>query len=279
MQLDFAQRWHLGRAFYRPAGEPIDTDRHQAVPLEEHAARAFVVDHHYEHSYIGGKRRALGLWRGRYERIGSERIFRRDQLVGVAAFGQGWGADCGLGALKLPKDRALELKRLVLLDAVPANGESWFVARAFEAIRRDGTRGVVSFSDPEPRDDHRGRRVFVGHLGIIYRALNAVYVGRGKARTEYLLPDGSAFGEELQDKIRHRDRGWRAAAAVLEALGAAPLGEHQDSRAWLRTWRAALLRRRRHRGRLKYLWGLDRAARAALPRGERYPTWEELRAA
>jgi hypothetical protein len=33
---------------------------------------------------------------------------------------------------------------------VPANGESWFLARCWEMAARQGVRGVVSFSDPVP---------------------------------------------------------------------------------------------------------------------------------
>jgi hypothetical protein len=39
------------------------------------------------------------------------------------------------------KAEAVELGRLVLLDDVPANGESWFIARAFELLRARGYTG------------------------------------------------------------------------------------------------------------------------------------------
>jgi hypothetical protein len=266
MQLDFTQRWRAGRASYRPAGEVINTRAHEVAELEERDARAFCERHHYEHSYVGGRRCAFGLYRG-------------GDLVGVAAFAQGWGGDAGLGALALPAEACRELKRLVLLDDVPANGESWFVARCFEQLRRGGLEGLVSFSDPEPRVDVDGRRVFAGHLGIVYRALNAVYVGRATPRTRYVLRDGAIFSEESQDKIRNRDKGWRAAAAELERWGATPLGETGDARAWLRLWRGKLTQRHRHRGNLKYLWGLTSTVRRRLPASQRYPTWSDLRAA
>lgn len=266
MQLDFTQRWSAGRASYRPAGEVINPSAYEVAALEEAEARAFCEEHHYEHSYVGGRRCAFGLFHGA-------------ELVGVAAFAQGWGGDAGLGALGLPAEAARELKRLVLLDRVPSNGESWFVAECFRQLRRGGLEGLVSFSDPEPRRDAGGRQVFVGHLGIVYRALNAVYVGRGKARTRYLFGDGTVFSEESQDKIRNLDKGWRAAAAELETRGAAPLGAAGDSRAWLRLWRERLTTRFRHRGNLKYLWGLTPAVKRRLPRSLAYPTWGDLHAA
>ena len=39
-------------------------------------------------------------------------------------------------------------------------------------------QGVVSFSDPSARTTAAGALVFAGHLGTIYAAHNATYVGR-----------------------------------------------------------------------------------------------------
>jgi len=38
-----------------------------------------------------------------------------------------------------------------LLDSVPGNGETWFLARCFEQMRKSDLIGVVTFSDPVPR--------------------------------------------------------------------------------------------------------------------------------
>jgi hypothetical protein len=37
---------------------------------------------------------------------------------------------------------------MVLLDSVPANGESWFAARALRLAAEHGVRGVIAFSHP-----------------------------------------------------------------------------------------------------------------------------------
>jgi hypothetical protein len=76
---------------------------------------------------------------------------------------------------------SVELGRFVLLDEVPFNGETWMLGQCF--------------SDPFPRTDSSGREVFRGHLGTIYRAHNARYLGRGTPRTLRLLPDGSVLSE------------------------------------------------------------------------------------
>jgi hypothetical protein len=46
-----------------------------------------------------------------------------------------------------PYHESLVLSRFVLVDAVPANGESWFLGQVFAAAAREGLRGVVSFAD------------------------------------------------------------------------------------------------------------------------------------
>lgn len=106
---------------------------------------------------------------------------------------------------------AVELGRFVLLDSVPGNGETWFLGRCFEQLRTHGLFGVVSFSDPTPRTSSSGDRVFPGHVGTIYQAHNAAYLGRGTARTLRLLPDGSVFSARTAQKIRSQERGWQHA--------------------------------------------------------------------
>jgi hypothetical protein len=50
--------------------------------------------------------------------------------------------------------------------------------------------------------DRAGRLVFPGHVGVIYRASNALYSGRSAARTLLLLPDGRALDERSLAKAR-----------------------------------------------------------------------------
>jgi hypothetical protein len=196
--VDVAQRWRSGRASYRPAGEVIDPRRYEVAAIDgpgaDNIARAFVVAHHYSASYPAARER-IGLYRG-------------GALVGVAVFSHP-AQDKVLGCLPCPKAEAVELGRLVLLDDVPANGESWFIARTFAELRQRGYAGVVSFADPVPRSAVGGAVVFPGHLGVIYRATNAVYTGLATARTLRLLPDGRVFSERTRSKIRARERGCR----------------------------------------------------------------------
>ncbi|MFF9090962.1 hypothetical protein ACF1BE_32220 [Streptomyces sp. NPDC014991] len=103
-----------------------------------------------------------------------------------------------LDAQNRPNVAALECSRFVLLDECPANAESWFLARTFDALLTSDVRGVVSFADPVPRRTNTGKLVAVGHAGTIYQASNAAYTGRATARTIKLLPDGTVLNSGVR---------------------------------------------------------------------------------
>lgn len=252
------QRWRERRHTFRPAREVICTSDFEVARLDDdRTARAFVEAHHYSRSFPAAR------WR-----FG---LYRRGELAGVAVFSV--PMQDAVITTCLPGDArdSAELGRFVLLDDVAGNGETWFLARCFEELRRDGLVGVVSFSDPVPRTRADGHRVFVGHVGTIYQAFNGVYLGRARPSTLRLLPDGGVFSNRAQSKIRRHERGWRYAAAILERFGAAPLSASEDAAAWLERWRAQLTRTLRHGGNHKYVWAVDRRARRHLPDGRPYP--------
>lgn len=249
------QRWREGRDRYRPPGEVIDTSKYEVARIAQGDARAFVERHHYAGS-IPPDRFDFGLWRG-------------EQLVGAAVF----SVPCNDAALTnvFPFDprEGLELGRLVLLDDVPGNGESFFVARCFAALRREGIAGVISFSDPLPRTNERGETVKRGHIGIVYQALNARYLGRATPRTLRLLADGKVFSDRTAQKIRKQERGWEAAVRELLARGAGRLDG--DPREWLRLWLPRITRPLRHPGNFKYAWPLRSGVERFMPEPRPYP--------
>lgn len=249
------QRWRDGLASYRPA-EPIRTAEYEVAAIPgDVTAKAFVVGHHYSKSYPAARFR-FGL-------------YHRGALEGVAVFGVPMRQEVFRPLTGTYADTT-ELSRFVLLDEVPGNGETWFLARCFELLKAAGQTGVVSFADPVPRTTADGSKLFPGHVGTIYQAFNGVHVGRGTARTLHLLPDGRVFSDRAAQKIRKLERGWGYAAAQLEAFGASPMGG-QDPHQWLREWTAKLTRPLKHPGNFKYAWALDRRGRRALPPSQPYP--------
>lgn len=255
METLYCQRWRRGKPRYRPAGEVIDTRLYDVEPIPgDQKARAFIQEHHYLKSYPAARRR-FGL-------------YHRGTLVGVAVYSHPVN-DKTLAVFPGEPKESLELGRLVLADSVPANGESWFIARCFDALRKEGFIGVASFCDPLPRLGMRGEVVFKGHIGVIYQAMNAVYLGRSKPGMINVLPDGSVMHRRSIQKIRGMEQGWEAAVRRLVQFGApSPEG---DIRKWLDAALAAVSRPVRHPGNHKYAWILGRRWRRLLPPSLSYP--------
>lgn len=265
MRTTVTQRWRAGRDEYRPAGEPIEVGRYEVAPIPGDApAKAFVLAHHYSASYPAARRR-FGL-------------YRSGELVGVAVFSVP-ANNKALSCLPGEADESIELGRFVLLDDVPANGESWFLARAFELLRREGFVGVVSFSDPCARTREDGSLLFHGHVGTIYQATNAVYLGRSKAETLRLLPDGTVLHRRALAKLRRGDKGERYVRALLEEHGA-PEPDHAEPHVqWVSRAVQAVTRPVRHDGNHKYAWTLQRRDRRHLGDGLPYPKFVGVTAA
>jgi hypothetical protein len=203
----FSQRWRERRESYRPAGEPINPRLYEVAELAgDREAKAFILAHHYSASYPSARVR-FGL-------------FTRGCLVGVAVFSHPCNDRVLTSVFPLSPLDSVELGRFVLLDSVPANGESWFLTRTFECLRRKGLSGVVSFSDPVPRTKADGTIVHRGHIGTCYQATSATFLGRTEPRTIRLLPDGTLLNDRTIQKIRSGEQGWHYAAALLETFGA-----------------------------------------------------------
>src|SRR5262245_12097836 len=235
-------RWRERRSVFRLPNEVFRPGAYDIAPVSDSAAKAFVVAHHYSACYVAARFR-FGL-------------FHHGDLVGVAVFSHPTNDRVLTNVFGGSPTDSVELGRFVLLDAVPFNGESWFLGRCLRFLGAQGMQGVVSFSDPVPRTTAAGRLVFPGHIGTIYQASNAVYLGRGKARTLRVLPDGTVFSDRAQQKIRTREQGWEYASAQLVKFGADQLGAEDDGRVWLARWLPLLTRPMKHPGNHRYAWAL-----------------------
>lgn len=237
------QRWREKRTSYRPAGEVIDAKAFEVAALDEMSAKSFVVGHHYSGTYPAARFR-FGLFG------------RGGVLAGTAVFSHPSNDKVLTNVFPGVARESVELGRFVLLDQVPGNGETWFLARAFALLKREGLRGVVSFADPMPRSAEDGTITSPGHVGVIYQAFNGAYLGRSTARTLHLLPNGTTFSARAQQKIGGQERGWRYAVEQLVAAGLpAPSG---DLGAWLKRTVSGL-RKVRHPGNHRYAWPLGRS--------------------
>lgn len=269
-----AQRWREGQDSYRPKDdERFEPEFHEVVLVPgDNDVAPFVRGHHYSASCPNSGRFRFLLIDRRRPSWGDEA-----GVVGAAVFGTPSGPQVLKSAfpfLETPDKKAAELQRLVLLDNVRKNGESWFVARCFDHFRRGGElEAIVSFSDPVPRWNESGSLVMPGHVGCVYQALTAWYTGRAKARwTWYVTRTGQQINERDLTKIvaacpccgsgRSRD-GALGAIERLVAWGATRPGTG-CLRAWLQATLPTFCVRQKHPGNHRYVWGLNKATRRGL---------------
>lgn len=249
---DREERWvRPSRPIFDPAGFGVE-----AMPgRREACARTFVERHHYSGTYPAS-RLAVGLFR-------KDGPCAETRLVGVSVFSVGMPGAV-VKHTGLPAAEAVECGRFVCLPEVAYNGETWFQARAFQALRAEKpeVRSVVSYADPVERRTAEGQLCKPAHAGTIYRAGNAVYVGRSTRRRIYLDRSGRIISERAICKVRAQDQGAAYSERLIVAAGAEPRRFGEDPRAWLdRVLVEPTFRVLRHPGNLTYVFGLDRAAR------------------
>lgn len=263
---DTAQRWRDGRDSYRPADDQRFNPTGHEVSLVSGNGEVnpFVVRHHYAHAVPNSGRFRFALHEG-------------SRLVGVAIFGIPGGPTVlksSFPFLGAPSQEAVELQRLVLLDEVLKNGESWFVSRCFKALKQEGVEAVVSFSDPVARYD--GTKVIMpGHVGCVYQALSAWYTGRSKAAWAWYLANGYQINRRDVTKVQQScsccgtGRSTSGARGALERIigwGARVPRRNECRRSWVKSVLPQIAERRRHGGNHRYVWGLAKPARKGLAR-------------
>jgi hypothetical protein len=258
------QRWRRGREFYRPAREPINPRRYGVELVDEGGAKRFVKEHHYSRSYPAARLR-VGLYR--------RKAFQREALVGVAVFSVPMNESTVDRYVGIPSHAGVMLGRLVLLDDVEANGETWMLRRAFALLRRykPEVRAVIAYADPVPRRTTDGALVKPGHVGTCYQAFNGEYRGRSKSRSLILAANGEVVSERLMSKVRLEERGRDYAERELLRLGAPRRRLLESGDAYVRRALASGgFRRMRHPGNHVYVWTLDPRGSRERPKGQ-YP--------
>ncbi|MBM0206657.1 hypothetical protein JNW90_29330 [Micromonospora sp. STR1s_5] len=268
MKTNITQRWRYGRHSWRRKSEGgFDSDRYTVEPIDQRPALEFVVAHHYSHSWCNDQLR-YGLFEHR-EVWEDGASAPRDvaHLVGVIVLGVPIRREVLTNPLPglVPYVESRELSKLVLLDEVPANAETWAVTQAFNhAAEEHHLRGVVAFSDPNPQllhhPDGTTTVAMPGHLGIVYQALNAAYCKTTKADRFIHLPDGTMMHPRALAKIRNGEQGRWGVVARLVDLGAQPPDGEPDT-AWLTAELARLgATTEQHEGKHRYVFrvGPDR---------------------
>lgn len=185
---------------FQQANETSDFSDFEVQSIPAYIGKMFVVKHHYTRGIHNGPI-CVGL-------------LKNGELVGVCAFAAPSSEYVRASVFgEEYKDSVIELHRLVLLDDVPKNAESFFIVRALKQLKlsRPYYNAVISFADPTQ-----------GHVGVIYQATNALYCGRSAPATFYLDETG---------RLRHpRQNGVSITPAIALERGWKPVkraGKHR----------------------------------------------------
>lgn len=250
MSHPLCQRWVHRRERYRPPGEVIDPSKYgvEVIP-DDRTAKSFVKTHHYSGSFVAARLR-VGLYHRQGRHVAPE-------LVGVAVF----SVPAQQAAIEHWAGTAagVELGRFVLLDEVPAMGETWFLSRAFRALQRElpEVRAVLAYSDPLPRQRADGSLVTPGHVGVIYQGHNAHHAGRARASSLLLDRDGRTVSARALSKVRHGERGAEGVYEDLLTRGAPGRRDGESGEAYVARLKASgCFRPVRHPGNFVYLWAV-----------------------
>jgi hypothetical protein len=147
---------------------PLHIFNYNVKKIESSIGKEFVKTYHYSHGIHNGPM-CYGL-------------FDNENLIGVCAFATPCSEAVCASVFGVEYKRSVtELHRLVLLDEIPKNAESWFISRALKTLKKDrpNYNAVLSFADATQN-----------HLGIIYQATNAIYSGTSGKATFFLDTDG-----------------------------------------------------------------------------------------
>lgn len=271
---DLCQRWSdRAHSWVRRSAGGFDSSRYSVAAIDETTAKSYVTRHHYSGTYPAAARR-FGLFLD--TTCGPD-------LLGVAVFGipaqvrvltnvfptlEPYVASLELSRFVLEGDSPVRAtgraERRPVAGRAPGNSESWFLARCFAQLAATGVRGVVSFADPVPRRVG-GVLLFPGHVGTIYQASNALFTGRGTARTITVLPNGMSVSDRALSKVRLAEQGHEYVERRLIAAGARPLRAGVTGAAWLTDALEDVgALRIRHAGCLRYAMVTSRADRGRI---------------
>lgn len=177
-------------SLFASKNETKDFSNYSVEMIPAKIGKQFIIEHHYSHGVHNGPICVGLLLEGR--------------LVGVCAFAAPSSENVRSSIFGEDyKESVIELHRLVLLDEVPKNGESFFIVRALKELKKHRSyyNAVVSFADPTEN-----------HLGVIYQATNALYCGRSAPATFYLDETGRLRhprqnGKNITSDLA-KERGW-----------------------------------------------------------------------
>ena len=119
---------------------------------------------------------------------------------------------------------------------------------------------MIAYADPMPRQTASGHTVMPGHIGVIYQASSATYVGKAQPKTLHVNQDGIALSSRGLSKIRLQEHGASSAEKRLVKLGAAPRAFGQDPTQWVaQVLQTGVFRKIHHPGNHVYCFAIGKS--------------------
>lgn len=165
--------------------------------------RSFVEEHHYSHSVKGITPFLcfeVVLKLNLQKQIGAIIFGAPGQIQTERKYGEYPNGK----QISRPKYVAVELRRLVLLDEIPKNGESYIIGRLIQMLKHLGVDRIISYADPnQKREEHPDGM----HSGLIYRASGFHKIKEaGNTKAIIMLEDFNGFSKGRRLPIRNLDQ-------------------------------------------------------------------------
>lgn len=130
-------RWNNGRNHWVTPETVFTPEKYVVHEVTQQVAAKFVEDNHYLSTWPTS-RCAVGLFE-----VGSVSNGLKDNLVGICNFGVCSNSSAPNYWVKGVQQDTVELNRLILLDSIPFNAESWFIARALKILKVKHPREIL----------------------------------------------------------------------------------------------------------------------------------------
>jgi len=127
------------------------------------------------------KKHYLHTWPIHVRKIYAVKCLIENRLIGTIIYGDPMHTATKFAQSQVPKEEVLELKRLFIEEKFDSkNMESFVISNSLKLLKQEFplVKIVITFADESE-----------GHMGTIYQATNAIYLGKsdGKHKYAYIL--------------------------------------------------------------------------------------------
>lgn len=178
--------------------EPQEAVREMVVrEIPAKFARGYIAKNHYSKTFPDSTMFCFAGYLG-------------DKIAGIITYGMGTSVNQYTSVFAdIQKGEYLELTRLWSADTMPRNTESKIISESMKQLPKK-IKLIVTFADPSQ-----------GHIGYIYQATNALYIGKSMGGTMLITKEGIVKHQRLigiyrmrQEKLKNK-----SSQEIIDYLG------------------------------------------------------------